>query len=187
MVPSPLEVTMKITVRFDDFRHDPPNMGERATVRSFNRRHCNSADPDAFGLVVKEGRITSSNPGIRQRLDTGTAFILSAYEHGNIVWSLGGEGYRCRWDTAPVAGILFIDRKRGQSREVREAEARDFLKAYTAWSNGETYDVSLWADDEYEQMLDSHCCLGYKEVQEAIRNLKDAYNLPDDILVEDPV
>lgn len=178
---------MKITVRLDDFTHDPPNMGERATVHSFNRRHYNSADPDAFGLMVKEGRITSSNPGIRQRLDTGTAFILSAYEHGNIVWSLGGEGYQCRWDTAPVAGILFIDRKRGQSREVREAEARTFLEGYNAWCNGEIYDVSLWADDEYEVMLDFNFCLGYKEVREAIRWLKDTYNLPDDILVEDPV
>lgn len=173
---------MKITVRYDDFSHDPPNMGERATVHSFNRRHYNSADPDAFGLVVKGGRITSSNPGIRQRLDTGTAFILSAYEHGNIVWSLGGEGYQCRWDTAPVAGILFIDRKRGQSREVREAEARTFLEGYNAWSNGEVWNVSLWDGEDH---IEEISCLGCKEVQEAIRDLKGAYNLPDDILVEE--
>ncbi len=176
---------MKITVRFDDFPHDPPNMGERATVHSFNRRHCNSADPDAFGLVVKEGRITSSNPGIRQRLDTGTAFILSAYEHGNIVWSLGGEGYQCRWDTAPVAGILFIDRKRGQSREVREAEAREFLEGYNAWCNGEVYDVCLWSGEDNEDIIDSLSCLGWKEVREAIQSLKDVYKLPDDIPVEE--
>ena len=169
----------EIRVVQDDFPHDPPNMGERATVRSFNRRHYNSSDPDDFALVVKEGRITSENPGIRRRLETGTAFILSAYDHSGIVWSLGGEGYKCRWDTAPVAGILFIDRKRGQTMEDRKREARDFLLAYTAWCNGDVWDISVWKDGE---PLDSGSVFGY-EVNGQIEYFKQTFNLSDDVSI----
>jgi hypothetical protein len=181
MTPS-MEATMKIIVQPVDYCTDPPDLGGRVQVHSFNRRHVGYKDPDNFGLVVKDGRLTSSNPGIRQRLDTGTAYILSCYEHSGVVWSLKGEGYQCRWDTAPVAGILFIERERTEGREARESMVRDFMKHWNAWCNGEVFDVLLQDNDG--EIIDSAWALGYREVEEIIEGMKESNSLTDPEVVE---
>lgn len=170
-------MSYEIRVTPDEYRHDPPNMGGRAIVHSFNRRHLNFADPDDFGLVMKGDRVTSIHPGIRRRLETGTAFILSAYDHSGIVWSLGGEGFKCSFDTAPVAGILFIERQRGKGLKERQAEARAFLQHWNAWCNGDIWDVSVWENDD---PIDSASCFGF-EVDGIIKDF--AAHLPPDCKV----
>lgn len=116
-------------------------------VISFNQRHVNFEDPylhlgppDAFGEPVPK------TLGLRRRLATGTAFILSCYVHSGTAWSLKGEGMQCQWDTARIAGLLLWQGKvkdLSKGYADRQKSARNFLRTYNAWCNGEVYRFAI--------------------------------------------
>lgn len=118
-------------------------------ISSFNNRHNDYKDWGEFAqYIAKHGGPVPKN-GIRQKLDASTAFWLSYYEHGQSVWSLHGEGTQChsgfRWDTTSYAGIIMGDYKQLKSLDhtQRAASAREVLKAYTSWCNGEVYEYTF--------------------------------------------
>lgn len=154
----------KLTLRVD---HDPdvesPSDSDGWKLYSFSTRHGNFKHPEALGLGARNvvGDLTFTSPGLRRKVDRGLAFVLSCYQHGNIVWSLKGEGPQCRWDTAQVGGILIWE---GRSKDLgpkkvddRRADAKRFLETYNAWANGETYCYAV--EDEEGNVVDS--CGGY--------------------------
>jgi len=107
-------------------------------VHSFNNRHSNYTNPSAF--LNRDG--SGVNIGIQRRLDCGTAFLLSCYEHGLSAWSLQGEGMQCRWDTTRTAGIMIWQGKAkdaGKNLKEREERARKTISVYTDWVNGACY------------------------------------------------
>lgn len=115
---------------------------------SFSRRHNSFRDPESFDLgELKDGLPVVRNPGLRTKLRVGLAFWLSYYEHGNCVWGLLNQVPSCPWDTVPIAGLLVWESKPedigAKSYEDRAKDAADFLKTYTAWSNGECYGYTV--------------------------------------------
>jgi hypothetical protein len=132
----------RLLVTLDDDVESPIPDGQ---IFAFSRKFKNFKHPENFGLYQDEdGLTTSRNIGIRRRLDCETAFILSYHEHGDGIWSLGGSGPQCRFDTAGVAGILFVDSRIPKDR--RRAYAVDALKDYTDWCNGHVYFLSMEED-----------------------------------------
>ena len=157
---------------------DPPDWEGWYEIHSFAPAHSNYKSPNRFGLVMKDGRITSTDPGIRSKLRAGTAIILSAYQHGGIVWSLATEGQQCRFDTAPVAGIMFVRWMR-QSKESRLEMARDFLPSYNAWCNGETYGIRVYRNGEAVEYFPT---IGGR-IEKDLAYIKESWNLPADFPV----
>jgi len=125
-------------------------------VHSFNRRHATFKDPYEF--LKRDG--SGANIGIQRKLNCGTAFLLSCYEHGNCAWSLQGEGMQCDWDTTRTAGIMIWKGKAkdaGKDMKEREDRARKMISMYTDWANGICYYFRI--EDMEDNELDS--CGGY--------------------------
>jgi hypothetical protein len=155
---------MKIVTLFYDCDVSSPSEWGGWKLWSFSYKHKNFHARQAF--LTDEGE--PADIGIRRRLDTGTAFLLSYYEHSLCRWSLRGEGPSCRWDSVRTAGILLWDgnvRDLPRGYEARRESARDFCESYTAWANGEVYgymvseDVTLPCGHVEREILDT--CGGY--------------------------
>lgn len=141
---------------------------------SFGRKHVNFKHPDEFG-VLRDG--TSSKVGFRRKLEVGTAFVLGYFEHGNSCWfhaderPAGTEG-DFRWDGVAVSGVLVWEqpvRNLGpKTFDERKADARNFLKSYTAWANGECYGYTLETDDG--EPVDS--CFGFLDVEHMFSEIR---------------
>jgi len=98
--------TYRITI-YRDSDAECPSEWESWRLVSFSHRHIGYENPagyckglDAFGCPIP------TSIGLARKLETGTAFWLSYYEHGLCRWSLMGEGPQCRWDSTRIAGIL---------------------------------------------------------------------------------
>ena len=157
------EPKYKVVATIDDDTHEnPTEWSDEREVYSFNRRHCSFKDPDDFGLTGRPPDVTSTRAGLRKKLEAGTAFILSCYQHSGIVWSLKGEGMQDRFDTAQVAGLLLQKGRRGETYAQREQRARGFLEAYNAWCNGEIYVAELqsYLEGEEADAKDLETCGG---------------------------
>lgn len=130
---------------------------------SFCTKHNNYKNPNI---------ILSANIGLKRKLTVGTAFVLSYYEHSGSIWSLKGEGPQCQFDTVPLAGILIWEetpKNLGAKTYIeRQNDARNFLKVYNAWMNGECYGYLIEREGE---VIDS--CggfIGVEHIKEALKN-----------------
>ena len=142
MLQSTATTSLRLTLSYDADAESPSDWDGWRLV-SFGRKHSTYEAPDAFcaGLDVR-GDPMPAHIGIRRKLEAGSAFWLSYYEHGQCRWSLIDEGPHCRWDSIRVAGLLLWGqpvRKLPVGFLPREEHARHFLDAYTAWDNGEVY------------------------------------------------
>jgi hypothetical protein len=116
---------------------------------SFNNRNIGYESPyNYLSGRDKFGEFIPANIGIARKLKTGTAFIVSCYEHGVSCYSLLGEGTQCRWDTTLAAGILLLSNPKELKPKDREESARRFLEIYTNWANGWIYGFSIEVDGE---------------------------------------
>lgn len=103
-------------------------------------------DADLFvaGYDRATGEVVPADEELAGKLGTGLAYWLSYHEHGVGAWSLKGEGRKCRFDTAVLAGVLVREdepRSLGPTTaDERAADARRFLERYTSWANGCVYD-----------------------------------------------
>ena len=98
----------------------------------------------------------------------------SAYEHGDIVFSLGCES---GWDSGTV-GVIFAEKKKiyeefgvkRLTKEIREKIENIFtseLATYTQWANGEIYDFTL------EKLNGDHVdCIGgiYDDIMHSVQS-----------------
>lgn len=140
-------------------------------LHSFCSRHRNYKHPSELGLGLylgPDGMPPVENIGLRRKLEVGTAFILSYYEHGDGCWSLKGEGPQCRFDSTQIAGLLVWEGKPkdcGWGRELepdgsllhknfettleaRAKNARATLRVYSDWANGHCYQYDIKEYDE---------------------------------------
>jgi hypothetical protein len=157
--------TYRITI-YPDCDAECPSGGDGWRLISFGRRHIGFEDPDRYCKGPDRwGAPLPASIGLSRKLEYGTAFWLSYFEHGPCRWSLMGEGPQCRWDSVKVAGILLWEsspRELGTDYAARESEARQFLETYTAWANGEVYGYAierLGSGSEPAETLDS--CWGF--------------------------
>ncbi len=168
---------MHFIVQHADCRTNPPSLGGRVSVYSFNPHHDYYKDPGDFGLFIKQGEVTSSNPGIRQRLATRTAFPLSCCEHcGGYWWHYSERCHYCdRSCATPGHGILFVKRERGEHPESRFWLVREYLKQLNEWCHGSGYEVFL--EDSRDNTIDSAWVLGFYEIGEVIGEMKKKHGL----------
>ena len=171
---------VKLILQYVQGETNPSEYGNWKLV-SFNKRHIGFEDPYQYILPPDEyGDPVPANIGIRRKLECGTAFILSYYEHGLCHWGLQGETMQCRFDTARIAGILFWT---GDPKELpktykeRQEWARDFLQEYTYWCNGECFYFEF--DDLEGNFIDG--CDGFygsEALPDSIKEyMEDDYNI----------
>ena len=172
-------VTIHIELDTAGDAEDPTTFGDGDyRVAGFNRRWTSYVDPDKFRLHPDaSGHVTTDDIGLRRKLAVGTAFILSCYQHSGVVWSLKGSGPQCQFDTAQVAGILFVPRVRGENLEKRAERARDFLKTYNAWCNGEVYGLVAKRDGEVIDSLWGF--YGYDDAKANVADFQSGLTLED--------
>ncbi len=144
----------------DDFVDDPTDWGY-FTIEQYDR--------DKIHHVSVEDHYTEERkvlPGLQAKIRAGLAWPLGCYEHGGITYSLQGEGMQCRFDSTNNIGVLFLTDAKGLSYEERERMARDCLKEYNAFCNGEVYTVQIQRDTGY---IESDYCGGITDVDEYIK------------------
>jgi len=164
---------MRLTIEYDECVESPAD-DSQWEIYSFSSRHRNFKHPENFFPL---------NIGLRRKLEVGTAFLLSYYEHGLCLWSLSGEGPNCRWDSVGTAGILiYRDPIKYLPKEYSErAEyARSFLKEYTEWCNGEVFCYCIESESECDkceqverEIIDS--CGGFIGSESILDSLKDEH------------
>lgn len=150
-------MTTKLVIKvWHDDCPERPDEGDGWTPYSFSSCHSNHKDPEEAGFEWDDDNGVVPNKELQGKLDTGLAFKLSYFEHGECVWSLSGEGPQCRWDSTQFAGLLVWDQDAGdlgpESYEDRKKDAAAFIKRYTQWCNGEIYGYTV------EAVKDCHAC-----------------------------
>ena len=149
----------KVIVRIE-YDHDLENPCEWDgwKVYSFSNRHASYQHPEKLGLD-EHGQ---PNIGLRRKLQVGTAFLLSYYEHGQCVWSLKDTGPQCRWDSVSLAGLLVwegeLSNLGAKTYEAREKDAEAFIRCYTDWCNGTGYGFTIDEADDGEHI---ESCWGF--------------------------
>jgi len=183
---------IKVTIEPDSDCENPVNDDSTWTLISFNRNHVGYESPDNYleakydssrsGTNVKERTsIEPANITIRNKMKAGTAFKLDYFEHGNSVWSLHGEGPQCQFDTSRHAGMLLwnnpVKDMGYKTYEDRQKDARNFLKYYTSWCNGETYwyKIEKMVDGEWEEIDSCGGFIGVDTIKEAITDAVRIY------------
>lgn len=130
------------------------NMDSCWRIWSFCSRHYNFKDPDELGFHA-DGSCDDSE--LAAKLESGLAFRLGYYEHGQSLWFLKGNappGADCPWDGVSFAGVAIWeepeDHMGHKTYETRADCCARFLKDYTAWCNGEGYWYCVETEDGEE-------------------------------------
>jgi len=184
---------IKLVVKlWPDHMPEHPNEMDGWKAYSFSRRHGNYKHPTDIGFIEEDGTV-EPDEDLKVKLDSGLAFLLSYYEHGNCLWALSGEAPRDRWDSVDFAGLLIWEHAEedigAKSYEDREKDARAFIERFTAWCNGHIYGFTIEAFskcptcDQHKELdqedvdgptLDS--CGGYygDDVKAMVENIREA-------------
>ena len=167
-----------LTLHHDSDIQNPSEFDGSWTLYSFSRRHASYRDPSEF---FPNGR---PSIGLRRKLEVGTAFVLSYFEHSGCKWSLRGKGPKCQFDSVDVAGILIWENSvkdmGAKTKEQRAQDAEYFLTIYTDWCNGNGYGYDV--TDEKGELLDS--CFGFygSEIAHMAEQVREVVG--KDVLVE---
>jgi hypothetical protein len=155
---------------------------------SFSTRHSNYRDPESIFEEDDDGNY-GPDEELQKKLDSGLAFFLDYFEHGQCMWSLAGEGPQCRWDTSRTAGLLVWEQDEesigAKTVEDRRKDAKAFIERYTQWCNGEVYGYTVEAvtpcptcgqvEETDEVDFDLPSCGGYypDDIEYMVANMKD--------------
>ena len=155
-----------LTVDSDSDPECPLDSPRAWSFVSFHRHNRFFKDPP--GLIrVGNGDVKAVDPGLRSKLRRGLAFVLECYSHSETRYSLKGEGPQCRWDTAPVAGLLIWEHASNEmgakSCEERAESARLALAEYNAWANGRVFGYSLAPADREASPDAADSCWGFTD------------------------
>lgn len=168
---------MKYTVTiYSDTDAENPSDWDVWRMCPFSNKYVGSVNPyDYVSSVDRYGDVIPVNGGIRRKLETGTAFIVSCYQHSGCCYSLKGYGMQCPWDTTQVAGILLAHSYRDLPKgfEARRKSAMRFLELYNSWANGNVY--GFFVEDEKGELGASHC--GYYTPEDLFEDLEDEVEL----------
>lgn len=181
-------IKLIINLWHDDMADDPTEY-DGWKVHSFGRRHHNNVKPEDVGFEYdydKECHVPDAD--LQAKLDSGLAFMLDYYEHGQCMWSLSGEGPQCRWDTARFAGIMVWEQGESDLGPVepdeRRADAKRTIERYTEWCNGSVFGYTVeavqkccecGADKDADVDFDLPSCGGYygDDIDGMVIDMKD--------------
>ena len=170
----------KYTVRIDNDSDcsDPSKECNRWRIYSFHSNHLNHTDPSEF--LTESGKFKFQ---IARKLQIGLAFPLSYYEHGLGLWSVGGTGPQCNFDTTQFAGMAVWEEPASEmgakTIEDRQKDLAGELEDYTNWHNGNCYYIDITDNETGE---DVERLGGMVGEDQAIDTLKEM--LPDDATKE---
>jgi hypothetical protein len=142
--------TLTVEIFHDPDVESPSEDGSAWQLHSFSRRRIGFRDPEKLFPGGKPGL------GLRNKLNAGTAWMLSYYQHGPCRWMLADEPRGVlagdwRWDGVDVAGVLVWPLSAAElglrTLADRRADAAAFLESYTDWCNGETFGYALTDQD----------------------------------------
>lgn len=107
-------------------------------------------------------------------------FILDVYEHGQVQYSLAGNGMQCQFDTARGGAFIILHADAGWNMDNAEEIARGLADSITAWANGWIYGYVI--EDMTGKDVDS--CWGFMDTGNGyfIEEIKSA--IGDLIVVE---
>jgi hypothetical protein len=157
---------LRLYLQQSDLQEDPSENDGAWKLYSFCQRHRHFKHPDELRVLASREHLEPmrGNKELKRKLKNGLAHVLSYYEHGNSLWMLKDEpvpGVEFRWDGVRVGGLLVWehpDEDMGPTtKEDRAADARQFLKCYNAWANGEQLEYVL--EDEDGEVVDSCCAI----------------------------
>jgi hypothetical protein len=162
----------------DPLQESPCELGG-FTVYSFNRRHRSFKHPAELGIEGPNefGEPVITDEDLKKKLDEGLAFILGYSEHGLCCWTVGGKD---DWDSRAVAGLMVLDPDYVPSTdyEGRDEYARLCAEEYTAWCNGEVYEVYFTKDGEVVEDAGG-ICYGQESVERARAAVAEHYELDE--------
>ena len=187
-----LKEELVMTVGYDDCPESPREWDNMGTFYTWQRNRI-SPDENNFSDAIefissilgesatekiheKYNNTADFMSEIVQKLDKRgyVLYPVSAYEHGDIVFSLGCES---GWDSGTI-GVIFAEKKKiyeefgvkRLTKEIREKIENIFtseLATYTQWANGEVYIFSL------EKLNGDHVdCVGgvYDEIMYSVQS-----------------
>lgn len=103
-------------------------------------------------------------------------YVVDVYEHGNILYSLSGNGPQCAFDTARGGAAIAIpnDKHDNPFTNTEEAAAA-ILSEYTSWCNGDVYGVvEMTIDPETGEMVggydDCWGIIGWEYAEECLKH-----------------
>lgn len=139
-----------------DEYYNPLGENDYVKLHHFNRHWVDTRSPDEWEAYVNEqGEVTSSDVGVRRKLDCQTLIPLSCYQHGGAEFSLYGGGIQCRFDTAGFAGFIELDPKIYKPDE-RESAVAKLLEYYNDYLNGRVWDILVTPPGEDDGDLYGH-------------------------------
>ena len=179
-------IKLIINIWHDDNPEDP-NECDGWKAYSFSRRHGNYKDPESICDEDEDGE-SIPDKELQAKLDSGLAFFLDYFEHGQCMWSLTGDGPQCRFDTTRQAGLLVWEHDEddigAKTVEDRQKDAKVFIERFTSWCNGEVFGYTIEAvkkchacgqDEEVEADFDLPSCGGYypDDIDGMVIDMKD--------------
>lgn len=168
------EPRLRITVDWDEFTESPREWGPvgKMCVREhrrysfpnelgFNFDHL--GDNDAYESDNDWNVVTTIEQYEMSKLHWYHVLWLDCYEHGNVYFSISGQGMQCQFDTARGCWFIAVPKAyndydftiwseskhkdKGKMVEVTYAEAWDIVKSelevFNAYCNGEIYCVRI--------------------------------------------
>lgn len=174
----------------------PDKQDGQWTIHSFSSRHTNFAEPESVGLSMDldEKRFpVITDKALKKKFEKGLAFFLTYHEHGNCEWSLNrgaGVPTGVMFDTVNVAGLLVWNHPASdmgaKTVEERAKDAAAFLRVYTDWCNGETYEYAIkgyskcgeCGHDKDEEDLEASC--GFIGSDDLVSAINEAVSGLDD-------
>jgi len=133
-----------IEAHADDVSNDSPADWDNFEIVTFGRNRF-ITDCDPYEYYTDNGKL---KPAYQAKVKAGKMFGIDIYEHSGVSFTLHNEGMPNDWDTSSNAGfIIFNDAYiKGTTFEQRQEYARQDLKTYTQWANGEVYGVRIKTD-----------------------------------------
>jgi len=109
------------------------------------------------------------------------AVKIDKYEHGNIFYSVEGEGTQCRWDTSHGWAVWLpnkvlleeLKKYKGQARRKKCIEfARQACEAINQWQNGDVYCIVKETYNAEKEQVNYDIIGGYFGYKYAVEALK---------------
>ncbi len=137
----------KIEVHYDDMPINP--FGDWDATGQFY--HWKDHGRDQFYRYCE---LLNFDPETHESLETGKpdidAVVIDKFEHGQVYYSVKGEGTQCRWDTSRGWAAWYpdkclMDELKGHKGKIRRDKclvyARQACELHNQWANGEVYGI----------------------------------------------
>lgn len=124
------------------------------------------------------------NPNTREKEEKENLYAveIDKYEHGNIYYSVKGEGYQCKWDTSRGWAVWLPDEEcikdieRFKTEKTRRKRAvglaRQACEIFNQWANGQVYCIVKEIYNKNKEQIDYDVVGGYYGYKSSLKALE---------------